>query len=158
MSATTLALVGTRRLRAGLVLVALILVVIVAMYLVFAFQDLYRIHLLEIVNNDVWTEKQKIAALLKAGSWVPCWRLSLLLGALATLLVACFWCLGFEPRGPANWLFLLLLFFFALSGAQNIRVSHTEAEGTYRALRLLYPDSPHDSCWSEFKSETLQRT
>jgi len=113
-----------------------------------AFTENFRDHLWTIVLGDC-TDRQKLAALLGAGKWVPTWRVALCVSTFFTLLLALMSCYGFEPRGPANWIFMFILLFSASDYAQAYRAVHAEGDAAYRALRILEPETPHTSFWEE---------
>ena len=133
---------------AGLAIVGMAAAFAYALYSHLTFMSEFRQHLLNVTNGH-WTDKQKISALLQAASWVPSWRVSLCSSLFFTLLLAFMWCFDCEACGPANWMLSFILLFSASNSAQIYRMSHMEGDVAYRALRLLEPESPPCSFWSE---------
>ena len=112
----------------------------------------YRAHLHQIVKNTTWTDKEKTVALLRAPMWVPTWRVALCMSSFFSLLVAMMYAYGYNSQGPANLIFLFIIFFCVSTFSQTYRMCHTEGDAMYHIQRVInHNTGPHESFWEELQ-------
>lgn len=58
---------------------------------------------------------------------------------------------GYVLQGPANFIFLFIIFFCVSTFSQTYRAAHTEGEAMYHIQRIITKDddNPHESFWEE---------